>query len=189
MNTLALHLLDLLNNSYRSGADTVKLEITEYIKESVCFIDLSDNGQGMSDEILLQAGQPLFSTKQTGRNGMGLPLALQHAEATGGYLKLISQEGKGTRLQILFNTRSEAMLPWGDVTEILAMCITSYPRQDLIYTHYVQGNCFHTSSKLLKAMFQQENLPTVENIRAIRKYLTLHERQLNEYKRTISTIL
>lgn len=188
MDTLALHLLDLLNNSYRSGADTVKLEITEFVKESVCFIDLCDNGKGMSGEILSQIRQPFFTTKQTKNNGMGIPLALQHAEATGGYLKITSQERKGTRLQMLFHTRSNAMLSWGNIPEILALCITSYPFQNLIYTHYVQGVCFHTASKLLKAIFQHENLPTSEHIQAVREYLTLRERKLNEYKQAISTI-
>lgn len=178
MNALALHILDLLNNAYFSGADAVRLTITEIPLESLCFIDLSDNGKGMSKEMLLHVFDPFFSTKTTPNTGKGIPLAKNYAENTGGYLKIRSQEKTGTHLQMLLHTHSESMLPWGDMAGILSLCFTSYPNQELSYTHYVQSKYFHTTSSLLKMRWEKTKLQHPQTIQQIKKYLTREENKL-----------
>ena len=69
----------------------------EYVR--LCVID---TGQGMSEETLRKATDPFFSTKELGK-GTGLGLSMVHGLALqlGGVLRLISEEGRGTRAEIV----------------------------------------------------------------------------------------
>jgi signal transduction histidine kinase len=58
---------------------------------------LSDNGIGMSEEVLSRALEPFYTTKPIGKgSGMGLPQAYGFARQNGGTLILDSRVGRGT---------------------------------------------------------------------------------------------
>ncbi|MFA6549238.1 MAG: ATP-binding protein, partial [Candidatus Margulisiibacteriota bacterium] len=59
------------------------------------FIEISDTGEGISDENLKNLFDPFFTTKMTG-TGMGLPITLRIIEEHKGSIKVKSQVGKGT---------------------------------------------------------------------------------------------
>lgn len=70
-------------------------------------ITISDNGEGMSTEVLAKAFDPFFTTKGVGRgSGLGLPQAYGFAKQSGGQLLLRSQPGKGTQA-ILYLPRAD----------------------------------------------------------------------------------
>ena len=50
MRELALHILDLVQNSIEAGAGKVTLEIVEDLKSDTLAIRVSDNGKGMTQE-------------------------------------------------------------------------------------------------------------------------------------------
>ena len=60
-------------------------------------LEVTDTGHGMTDEILLKAFDPYFTTKDIGK-GTGFGLALVHAivEEHGGHIKVQSRVGKGS---------------------------------------------------------------------------------------------
>jgi CheY-like chemotaxis protein len=59
---------------------------------------VEDNGAGMAPEVLDRAIEPFFTTKPTGKGtGLGLSQVFNTARAHGGYLRLESELGKGTR--------------------------------------------------------------------------------------------
>ncbi|MGN6589684.1 MAG: ATP-binding protein [Sphingomicrobium sp.] len=66
----------------------------------VC-LSVSDDGSGMSPEILNRAVEPFFSTKEIGR-GTGLGLSMVHGLAAqlGGGFAISSKLGKGTRVEL-----------------------------------------------------------------------------------------
>ncbi len=60
-------------------------------------LEVADAGRGMTAEVLAQALDPFFTTKEVGRGtGLGLPLVLRVAEAHHGFLSIESVAGQGT---------------------------------------------------------------------------------------------
>jgi CheY-like chemotaxis protein len=67
-------------------------------------IELSDNGCGMSKEILPKIFDPFFSTKQKGTakgTGLGLSITYNIIKNAGGGIQVQSEEGKGSQFSIL----------------------------------------------------------------------------------------
>ena len=64
------------------------------------FIEVADNGSGMSPEVLAKIFDPFFTTKFTGR-GLGLAAVLGIVRGHKGALKVFSEDGWGTTFKIL----------------------------------------------------------------------------------------
>ncbi len=63
----------------------------------VVFIEIRDNGTGMTAEVLEQALQPFFSTKEAGDgSGLGLAMVQNFADGAGGEVALSSKPSQGT---------------------------------------------------------------------------------------------
>jgi CheY-like chemotaxis protein len=64
-------------------------------------LTVSDTGEGMTEEVMVRALDPFFTTKGVGKGtGMGLPLAYGFARQSGGTLSLESSPGKGTTVTL-----------------------------------------------------------------------------------------
>ena len=74
MKDLALHILDILQNSVTAGASLVQLSIEEKPSADKYIVCISDNGKGMSEEMLQQVTDPFFTTRNTRKVGLGLSL-------------------------------------------------------------------------------------------------------------------
>ncbi len=62
-------------------------------------IEVIDHGSGMSPEVLSQAMDPFFTTKEVGQGtGLGLPVVFGIIQAHQGHLTLVSALGEGTRV-------------------------------------------------------------------------------------------
>ena len=65
-------------------------------------IIISDNGNGMPQNIIDKIFQPFFTTKPTGEGtGLGLSLAYDVIKAHGGEIKVETKEDKGSEFVIL----------------------------------------------------------------------------------------
>ncbi len=76
-------------------------------------IAISDNGVGMTPEIMARAFEPFFTTKPIGQGtGLGLSQLYGFVRQSGGLVRLDSQPGRGTTVRILLPRSAEpAPLP------------------------------------------------------------------------------
>lgn len=85
-------------------ADSAYLKSTHLSPElkegDYIFIEVSDNGCGMSKETMARIFDPFFTTKFTGR-GLGLAAVLGIIRSHNGALKVYSEEGRGSTFKLL----------------------------------------------------------------------------------------
>ena len=65
------------------------------------FIEVEDNGPGISAELLEEIFIPFFTTKPDG-TGVGLSISRQIMQQHGGDLRVSSEPGRGTRFVLEF---------------------------------------------------------------------------------------
>ena len=62
---------------------------------------VQDSGTGMSDEVRAHAFEPFYTTKKTGKGtGLGLPTVYGIVTQSGGFIRLTTALGEGTRLEV-----------------------------------------------------------------------------------------
>lgn len=91
-------MLNLLRNSVEAFDD--QKEIRRFVLHAeeqgdMYVVKVSDNGPGMTEQVLKQLGKPFFTTKESG-NGIGIPLCKNIIENHGGTFDISSQLGVGT---------------------------------------------------------------------------------------------
>ena len=135
MKELSLHILDVAKNSVKAGATLVGIDINTD-REGMMTIRISDNGCGMTEEVLKRVTDPFYTTRTTRKVGLGLPLLRFAAEQTGGSFSLTSstEEGKsGTVVSTRFNTNSIDCMPMGDIVSTVCTLIAGSPDIDFVF--------------------------------------------------------
>jgi hypothetical protein len=137
MPDLAMHILDIVENSTRAGAKNVSLEIVEDRAANIVSIAIVDDGKGMTDEELKRALDPFYTTKkERSKVGLGLPMLRETAEQAGGSLVIASVPGKGTEVRAQMALDHIDRPPLGDINQTLRIVIATNPGVifDIAYT-------------------------------------------------------
>lgn len=94
-------LLNVLVNAAESCNSKVSVKVTLQHKDDNVVIRVTDNGQGMSEEVRQRATEPFFtSDKDSLHFGLGLSIANGIVRDHGGVLKVLSDPDKGTQVNI-----------------------------------------------------------------------------------------
>jgi hypothetical protein len=142
MREIALHLLDLAENSVAAGASQIKIQVTEDLDADRLRLSLLDNGKGMSAEMAQQVSDPFFTSRTTRKVGLGIPLLKAAAQACNGDLSIHSRVEKGTRIDVDFQHSHIDRMPLGNLGETMLNLIVSHPEINwlLDYKALGQGN-------------------------------------------------
>ena len=76
-----------------------KFIISTFIKDNRYIFQFSDNGCGMSDDVIAKIFEPYFTTKATG-TGLGMPMVFKIIKEFSGEIRVESKEGVGSRISI-----------------------------------------------------------------------------------------
>ncbi|MDQ5986777.1 MAG: Anti-sigma F factor [Syntrophus sp. SKADARSKE-3] len=171
MLELALHLLDIAENSTRAGASNIIIRIREDSVEDRFVVEIIDDGRGMDEEALAKALDPFYTTKKVRRVGLGLPMLAQAAENTGGKLQLASELGKGTTLCVTFGLRHIDRQPLGDVAGAIVTLIAGNPDSRFLYEHEHDGQSFKLDTAELVEELGGVPINHIEVLKYIRNYI------------------
>jgi hypothetical protein len=140
MLELALHVLDILQNTVEAGATQVSLVIVEDEPADWLRITVADNGRGMDEQTARRVLDPFYTTRTTRHVGLGLPLFAAAAEMAGGGLAVRSRPGEGTTVEAVFRLSHPDRQPLGDMPGTLLAFLFSGQAPELAYLHRVVGN-------------------------------------------------
>lgn len=151
MKDLALHILDIAQNSITAGARLIEINISENVSDNMIGITIRDNGKGIAPEMLAQVTDPYMTSRTTRKVGMGLPLLRQNAEQCGGWLKVKSETGKGTEVEAAFGARHIDLPPWGDIAGVIILLVAANPELDFLYIHRSKTGEYIMDTREIKA--------------------------------------
>ena len=137
MRELALHILDILQNTVEAGATRVILTIHEDIPADRLTITVIDNGRGMDAATAARVTNPFYTTRTTRHVGLGLPLYAMAAEQAGGALRILSRPGLGTTVEATFQLSHPDRQPLGDMAPTLLAFLLSGRAPELRYEHRI----------------------------------------------------
>ena len=139
MREIALHLLDIAENSVAAGATRVEMLIDEDLTGDRLKIVVHDNGRGMDAVTAAQVVDPFYTSRTTRKVGLGLPLFKAAAEACNGCLRLTSKVGQGTRVEVEFQHSHIDRLPLGDLAATMLQLVVGQPEVNWVL-HYTVGD-------------------------------------------------
>ena len=172
MEDISLHLLDLAQNSISAGASLVEIFIVEDTHKGQMIVTLRDNGHGMDESQVKRVTDPFFTTRNTRRVGLGIPLFQASTEATGGQMYIKSCKGRGTEIKAVFHTTHIDCLPLGRVDDTILSLILLNPEIDFVYSHKKQDKHFLLDTRQIREVLGQVSIENPSVIEWIRKYLS-----------------
>ena len=181
MKELSLNILDITENSTKAKAELIKIEI---IDDNVTLtIKITDDGVGMTEEVLLSVANPFYTTRTTRKVGMGIPLFRLAAEQTGGSLSIESKhidefpDTHGTTITAVFNKNHIDFTPLGDIVSTITTLIQGHPNIDFVFEHKSANFEVSLDTREIRAVLDDVPLDTYEVILWIKSNL---EDQYNE---------
>ncbi len=182
MKELALHVLDIAENSVRAKADCIRVEVWEDAGEDVLEVTVEDNGEGMDAQTLQMVRDPFFTgQKKKKKIGLGIPLVEQLAEHCEGKLDISSQPRRGTTVRACFRRSHIDLPPLGSMADTLVALFGSHPEIDIVYEHEVDGCRWSFSSRgLLQEIGLADPGEISQVLPGIRDWIEYHERHLQE---------
>ena len=175
MKELSLNILDITENSVKAGASLTEIKLSE--TKDTLTITITDDGLGMTDEVLKAVADPFYTTRTTRKVGMGIPLLKLEAEQTGGNLEISSKhisnypDSHGTVVKALFYKNHIDFTPLGDVVSTITTLIQGHPDTDFLFIHIIEENEVSLDTRELREVLEGVPLNTYEVIKWIEENL------------------
>jgi len=182
LEDISLHIMDIVENSICAGAKRVKIQIIEDKHKDLLIVEISDDGKGMTEEIIKDALDPFFTTKTVHQVGLGLPLLAQSAKEAEGELRIVSKQGKGTKVTATFKYSHVDRKPLGNMTETMVVLIAGNPCVDFLYKHKKDRLDYSLDTRRIKVELENVPIDHPEVIKAIQKAFDKGERVIKDAK-------
>lgn len=171
MRELSLNILDIAKNSTKAEASLITIEVDISKKEDFIEITISDDGKGMSEELLKRVASPFSTTRTTRKVGMGIPLFKEACEVTGGSFEITSKLGIGTTTKGNFVLSSIDRMPLGDLASTVTSLIMGDPQIDFNLKLKSDKSEFNFDTREVKEMLEESDLSSPEVIMYLNDYL------------------
>lgn len=150
MRDLALHILDIACNSIEAGAADIEISIVEDHRADRLELVIRDNGSGMSQEQVMRAADPFYSTRSTRRVGLGLALLKAACERSDGRFSIVSEVGEGTTVRGTMRLRDFDRPPLGNMGSVIQVLACEAGRTHVSYRHRADGRAFEIDTNELQ---------------------------------------
>lgn len=171
MKEIALHILDLAENSVAAGARTVEITVDEDTAGDRLIVCVQDDGKGMEQRKLERLSDPFVTSRTTRVAGLGIPLLKDAAEACNGCLRVTSQPGKGTCVEAEFQHSHIDRMPLGDLAGTVLTLVVGYPEVHWRFRYQVDGRAFVFDDEPVKRTLDGLPLTEPEVLRFLREML------------------
>ena len=181
MKELSLNILDIAENSVKARATLTEIKIIE--ENDLLTLTITDDGCGMTEEILKTVSDPFYTTRTTRKVGMGIPLLKLESELTGGSLNITSKhiseypDEHGTVVTATFYKNHIDCTPLGDVVSSITTLIQGHPDTDFLFIHKTEEKEVSLDTRELRGVLGDVPLNTYDVIKWIEEYL--NEQYLN----------
>jgi hypothetical protein len=137
MREIALHLLDIAENSVAADGKNISVHVREDLFHDRLSVSVIDDGRGMDAETVQRVQDPFYTTRTTRKVGLGIPLLKLAAEQAEGSFSLQSEPGKGTWLEAEFRHSNIDRMPLGDIASTFLTLLISHPQIDWTFLYRV----------------------------------------------------
>jgi len=143
---LALHLLDIAENSVAAKAQNITISVNEDHHADRLQMSVIDDGCGMDEATVARVIDPFFTSRTTRKVGLGLPFLKQAAESCNGNMQITSTPGKGTQVKVEFQYSHIDRMPLGDLAGTFLSLLIASPEINWDFNYIVDGKEFRFES-------------------------------------------
>jgi hypothetical protein len=137
MREIALHLLDIAENSVAAESKNISVHVHEDLFHNRLSASVIDDGRGMDAATVQQVQDPFYTTRTTRSVGLGIPLLKLAAEQAEGSFSLQSEPGKGAWVEAEFRHSHIDRMPLGDLSSTFLTLLIAHPQIDWTFLYRV----------------------------------------------------
>ncbi len=179
MTELSLNILDIANNSVRAEAENITVKICVDTIKNLLEIVITDDGCGMSEELLARVTDPFSTTRTTRKVGMGIPFFKMGAEMCDGNFGIKSKVGVGTEIFATYRLDHIDRQPLGDVGSTVTVLMGGAPKTNIKLTYSFDGNPFEISSNEIKSTLGDDALEDTVALNYIKDMINENIEKIN----------
>ncbi len=176
---ISLHILDIVQNSIKAGADIIEIKITVHTDTKRLKVEINDNGCGMSKAQLEQCVNPFFTSRTTRKVGLGIPFLKQSAECTDGEFSIVSEEGQGTWITAEYHTDHIDCIPIGDINATIYSLMIMNGELDFYFCYQVDERQFELDTRQIREMLGDIPIDSGEVSSFIKEYLDENKKDVD----------
>ena len=171
MKELSYHILDIVQNSISAGANLIDIVVNENIYEDKLVIIVNDNGKGMSESTIEKVKDPFFTSRDTRKVGLGVPLLYAATQRCQGDLYIDSNLGKGTKIVAVFKYSHIDRAPLGNIWDTMKVIIGCNEDVDFTYTHIYKDQSFNIDTREMKKILKEVPITSPDGLEWIGDYI------------------